>query len=310
MSAAMPSVSAIIVSYRSEEDLVGAVSCLPAWCEVVVVDQHAAGTAGAVAKEIRSDVRAFRSGANRGFGAGCNLGAANASGDLLLFLNPDARIEESGLIRLARTCVEAGGTVVGPRIVGENGLDETRARRWSSPYRDAATLLIPRQLLPRRWDQDVPHDDPRYREGGTVAYVQGSCFMVSAALFAAVGGFDERFFLYGEEETLARRILDRGLAVRLEPRAVAHHSGHTSTDKVAAFATQQLFRSRILRYEELGYSRALGAAVQALAVGVLWVSAPVRRRVGFRPLEDAEWCRAAMAGIRAGLGQRSVTPPT
>lgn len=310
MSAPTPSVSAVIVSYRSEDDLPGAIASLPDWCEVIVVDQYGAGTAGAVARSIRPDATVLRSGANRGFGAGCNLGAANASGEVLLFLNPDARIDEQSLRTLVQACSDADGTVVGPRILGSDGSDETRARRWSSPYRDAATLLVPRQILPGSWNQDIPPNDPRYREGGAVPYVQGSCFVVASRLFWSVGGFDERYFLYGEEETLALRLKERGHDVRLCAQARATHSGHTSTEKVAAFATEQLFRSRVLVYRANGFGRMVSVLVPVSAVVLLLLTAPVRRWLSFRQTEDSTWCRAALRGSLAGASRRVVTPPS
>lgn len=302
-------VSAVIVSYRSEAELIGAVEALPSWCEVVVVDQHAQGCAGALAAELRPDVVAIRSGANRGFGAGCNLGAANATGDFLLFLNPDARIDGKNLERLVARCAEVGGAIVGPRIVNDDGVDETRARNWSASYRDVASLLVPQRLLPPSLQQDIPSADRRYQDGGEVPYVQGSCFVIGAQLFREVSGFDERFFLYGEEEYLADQLAKIGRSAYLCPAAVASHLGHTSTDKVGPFSTEQLFRSRVMQYRLRGHFALLGAVLNFVAVLGLLLSGPVRRVVGYRKSEDRAWCLAAMRGILRGYLQATVRPP-
>ena len=147
------------------------------------------------------DARVIASGRNRGFGAGCNLGAANATRDVLIFLNPDARFIDDCLDRLVETTLTNDGTLTGPRIIDDCGHDITRARHWSSSWTDATDLLIPLSMQPRRWRRDIPPDHMVYRRGGPVPYVQGACMAIGRQRFAQLGGFDEEFFLFGEEES-------------------------------------------------------------------------------------------------------------
>lgn len=300
----------IVVSFNSEDDLPRCVASVPNECELILVEQSVDGTAGAITRALRPDARIVASGANRGFGAGCNLGAANATGDVLVFLNPDAALEDDTAHTLAQASEVSGGAVVGPQLVDDAGQEITQARRWSSPARDLVDLLIPRALVPRRWWRDIPAGDPVYQDGGRVPYVQGSCFAVGRDMFFAVGGFDERYFLYGEEEHLARALKHRGLDTVLVPAVRAVHTGHTSTDKAATFATEQLFRSRVLTYKERSrFSACAGVLGHIAALCTLWALWPARRAIGYRAHLDASACRAGLRGTISGALTRAVNAP-
>lgn len=307
--------SVVIVAYRSSEVIAGCLASVPDGVEIVVVSQSIDATAletqvsrgGAAATVIAA-------GRNRGFGAGCNLGAANARGDVVIFLNPDARFTDGACERLAATCLARDGTLVGPRLIDEDGRDVTRARNWSSASRDLATLLIPSRLLPSRWSRDIPAIAAVYRTGGEVPYVQGACMAVGRTRFLEVGGFDEEFFLFGEEEYIARRLELGGTPAVLEPRATVVHVGQVSTAKTGGFAAEQYFRSVGLRYRRSGeldanvsFARGLLRAVP-LASGLLLLllSTPARRSISYRPRETAPWCRAALRGLWCGVLRRAV----
>lgn len=307
-----PEISVILVSYGSEPDVFHAVKSVPSSVEVVVVEQHHESPAARKASALHPHARLVNAGANRGFGAGCNLGAANASGEILVFLNPDATLEPGALAALQHTLSDRNVGVAGPRVLDASGDEDTRARNWSSPQRDALHLILPKKLIPKRWSRDIPANDKRYVEGGPVPYIQGSCMAIRRETFFAVGGFDEEFFLYGEEEDLARRLAASGLTCALSPDSVIRHSGQTTTSSVALFATEQLFRSHAL-----GYSRrrgplyaGFGSLVVALALGLLWITSPIRALTPYRNLETPAWCRAAASGLAAGVFRRRPQIPT
>jgi GT2 family glycosyltransferase len=130
-------------------------------------------------------------------------------------------------------------------------------------------------------------------------------------VFTELGGFDEEFFIYGEEEWLAARLVARGLPTHLVPEARARHIGATSTAKTGAFAVEQLYRARILLYYKcVGLAQATyGALLLTLALTFLLVTAPVRRVVRFRSHESATWCRSALRGVWSGWRRARVVPP-
>jgi N-acetylglucosaminyl-diphospho-decaprenol L-rhamnosyltransferase len=311
-----PAVTVIVVTYRSDDVLADCLGSIPADAEVVIVSQNATDDVHAIAGHERPGARVVVSASNRGFGAGCNLGAANATGEVLVFLNPDARLLDGALERLATTTLENDGTLVGPRILDEDGGDVTRARNWSSPWTDAVDLLVPLSVQPGRWRRDIPPGSDVYRDGGHVPYVQGSCMAVGRARFAGLGGFDEEIFLFGEEEYLALRLAREGHSAILEPRASITHVGHTSVAKTGGFAVEQYFRSRAIAYRRDAHCADVGpwlGAIRALpltaALLFLLITTPLRAVVDYRSVEDPAWCRAALRGLRLGLLKRPASGP-
>jgi N-acetylglucosaminyl-diphospho-decaprenol L-rhamnosyltransferase len=303
--------SVVIVTFNSGETVGACVASIPPDFEAVIVDQASGDGSAAAAAAARPDAVIVRAAVNRGFGAGCNLGASNSRGEVIIFLNPDAQLGPDRGQPLIETLERRGVGLAGPRIVDLDGREVTRCRRWGNPLRDVLDVVCPQHLLPSRLRQDVPASDPVYVRGGPVAYVQGSCMAVRRATFEDVGGFDEAFFLYSEEESLAERLRARGLTAWLEPRATVTHVGHTSTDKTGTFATEQYFRSRSVLYlNRYGPVRGSGASL-LLGAGLvlLLVTAPLRARIGVRRAETARFCLAGLAGIGGALLRRPVRPP-
>ncbi len=311
-------ITVVIVTYRSADVLAGCLASIPAPAEVIVVSQDAAtDEVRAIAEHERPDARVIASGRNRGFGAGCNLGAANSTGEVIIFLNPDARFFPGCAERLAETTLANAGTLTGPSIRDADGQDITRARNWSTPWTDAVDLLVPLKLQPRRWRRDIPAGEQVYEQGGVVPYVQGACMAVGRERFAKLGGFDEELFLFGEEEYLALRLAHEGLSARLEQRALITHAEHTSLAKTPAFAVEQYYRTRALNYRRNRNCADAGLALGALrslplvaVILFLLASSPIRTTVGvYRPVENAAWCRSALRGLLAGLLRQPVSGP-
>jgi GT2 family glycosyltransferase len=76
----------------------------------------------------------------------------------------------------------------------------------------------------------------------------GAAMLVRAEPFEAVGGFDERYFLYWEDADLCHRLRDRGWSTRYVPRARVVHSGGASAKTGSREATRAFHRSAYLYY--------------------------------------------------------------
>lgn len=153
---------------------------------------------------------------NWGFGAGCNAGAALASGELLAFVNPDIEFAGSlaplaGFFSTARW----GG------VLQAHGKMLTSPLSLRPEYRNLMTELA----MVRRWLHWIK---PLY----TYAYPSGSFFVVPKDAFDAVGRFDERFFLYQEEVELSRRLVAHLGPPRIcRDVTVQHEGGATQPSK-------------------------------------------------------------------------------
>src|SRR5262245_15301006 len=82
-----------------------------------------------------------------------------------------------------------------------------------------------------------------------VDWVSGACMLVRRSAFEAVGGFDERYFLYWEDADLCRRLRAHGYHVRYVPNATAVHSVGQSSKTVRARAIRAFHDSAYLYYE-------------------------------------------------------------
>jgi N-acetylglucosaminyl-diphospho-decaprenol L-rhamnosyltransferase len=237
-----PRVSALVVTYHTGPRLTECLHALksdPAIGEIILVDNGNPPAAMAWIDRFiaRSPAaRLFRGGDNPGFGTAVNRAARAANGDLLLVLNPDAVVRRGSVERLAETLADlAAPALVGGRIFDIHGREERGARRH--------TLTLSRALGLQAWTME---QDPPPPTAIDVGAVSGAFFMMRAADFFALGGFDEAYFLHVEDVDLCRRVHVAGGRVVYEPRAGALHYGATS-DAPSAIVTAHKARS-LARY--------------------------------------------------------------
>ena len=161
---------------------------------------------------------------NHGFGTGCNVGATLASGDLLVFANPDMRFTSD-----LGTLEEAFGHDRWGTVGQTNESGRINAFDLRPEHRSLTTdlLRLHRHLHRLPW---------LYR----YSYVVGSFMIVPRAVFAELGGFDERFFLYYEEVELARRLQARlGLPLFVPSISILHEAFGTQGGKPSDFTFEQ-----------------------------------------------------------------------
>lgn len=228
-----PLVSVVIVSYgtrdltlaalRSVRERQGEVSL-----EAVVVDNASPDDSAEEVEREHPWAKLVRAQQNRGFAAGANLGAQNAGGDWLLFLNSDARLTDQAITKLlaAARSVDRPGAV-GPRIEGPDG-SERSVGRYYGPWRDFVRAFHLYRLFPGwRLFEDV-HLRRLPRETTAVDWVTGACLLVQRDTFETTGGFDESYFLYVEDMDLCYRLARAGRTNLYVPDAVVHHEGAQS----------------------------------------------------------------------------------
>jgi len=201
----------VIVTYNSASRLPDVLAALPGTIQAIVVDNASTDGSADVAEAHGATV--VRGSVNAGFAAGCNRGAALGHAKTILFLNPDACIEPDALERLVDVFYDDPQIgVASPRLVYAHGPKQ----RVQWPYPSALGA----------WREALGlHGQVEESDGG---FVVGACFAVRREAFEAVGGFDERFWLYGEEADLCRRIEDLGWTIRRIPSAAAYHEGGAS----------------------------------------------------------------------------------
>lgn len=211
MNAGVPgTVDVVVVTYESGHHLAACLEPLAAeGVRVIVVDNDSSDGSVDVARAAGAEVIANSD--NRGFAAAANQGARAGHGDVIVFLNPDAITSAQTIAYLAwRVLADATVGVAGARLSHPDG----RPQRSQWPYpgpRDQWRAVIGRA--------------PAEPDG----FVVGALLAVRRDVFEQLGGFDESFWLYGEEADLCRRAADRGLKVVLVDGAHAVHVGGASS---------------------------------------------------------------------------------
>jgi N-acetylglucosaminyl-diphospho-decaprenol L-rhamnosyltransferase len=260
-------VTVVSVCYNSLAVLPDMLASVPAGTPVVLVDNASRDVAALTELAEVRGATLLRNAENRGFGPACNQGAAIATTEFLLFLNPDAALQPGAieaLVAAAARYPDFGA--MNPRILNADG----------SPYFKRGSVLVPKSAwLPRGWpaaDRVVP-------------VLTGAAFFVRRADFEAVGGFDPAIFLYHEDDDLALRLqAARGPLYFIHDAAVRHMSGHSTTrsPQVAALKAWHMGRSRVYAARKhrvpMGATRAIVQASVQLASPLCWLSARKRAK--------------------------------
>src|SRR6187399_1643457 len=150
---------------------------------------------------------------NLGFAKACNQGFKISSGNYILFLNPDTVISETCLtecITFFKTHLDAGA--VGVRMLDDQGkfLRESK-RGLPSPSASfyklfGLTAIFPAsKTIAKYYQGHLPEN-----ENNPVDVLSGAFMMIKRAVFEKVNGFDETFFMYGEDIDLSLRISQLG----------------------------------------------------------------------------------------------------
>jgi N-acetylglucosaminyl-diphospho-decaprenol L-rhamnosyltransferase len=222
-------VTAVVVSYNSARHLAALGHALTsgsvAPTRMLVVDNASADDSVSCARSAGFEI--YEMGSNNGFGAGCNAGLRAASTEFVLFCNPDTLPSPTAL-ELLLTALTNAPTAA---IAGAALREPVEARQFSC-ITENLWYFIPRPLKRRlqRYKPTLPVD--RSKQHVVVDFAEGAFILCRVAALRSVGGFDERFFLYSEEEDLSRRLAERGWQTLLVPPATVAHAYSESSDGV------------------------------------------------------------------------------
>lgn len=195
--------TAVIVNFNGGTDLASCVvSALaqPDLAEVVVVDNGSSDGSWQTL-DTHERLRILRPSKNLGFAGGANFGARDASCDSLIFLNPDVVLQEGCVAALLRS-LEAAPGVAGPLL----HVDALGATEFGATVNHLGMPVGLRLAAPP-------------------LFIAGCALGITTAIFRAVGGFNESFFLFAEDLEICWRVLLSGGDVRVVQEARAWHRG-------------------------------------------------------------------------------------
>jgi GT2 family glycosyltransferase len=211
--------SIVIVCYKGWDRLSRCLKSLDSFSgnrfsnEVIIVDNNSGDDGFIKLAERFKKFRFIRNTINGGFANGSNLGASFASGDYLLFLNPDTVVTENEVAKLiSGTGSDASFYIVSCRQVTEDGKDSK------------STGSFPGLFRVRKNPVSATGKQEAVEKVLFPDWVSGSVMMMRKDIFRDLLGFDEDFWMYSEDVDICRRACDSGGKVAFFSDIVLEHN--------------------------------------------------------------------------------------
>ena len=259
----LPCVSVIIVTYESRDFIDACLESIFRTSREWIADCYIVDNAsqdGTTERILGSfpGVQLIANSENLGFGRAVNIAAQRCTGEFLLILNPDTIAQPEAateLVQFLRYRPQAGAC--GPKVISPNGRFRNDSRRgFPTPlnafgYFSGLDRLFPQSRTfggyHRRWlspEREVVTD-----------CLSGSCLLIRRSVYESVGGFDEDYFLFGEDIDLCWKIKQSGWETWFIPAAVVVHAKGASMRFVPLTARREFYRSMRLFIEKRLASR-------------------------------------------------------
>ena len=199
--------------------------------EMIVVDNGSAdGSVESVKCQVSSiknkkiNFKVIQNKENTGFGRANNQAAKQAKGEYIIFLNTDIEVHENALTKLLTFAKEQQKpTIIGSKLYNKDGTEQASCGPFYGLLATFVMLFLQGDRL-----GITRYSPSRLRE---VDWVSGACFLVKKNDFTALGGFDERIFIYMEEVELSFRAKQKGMRVIFYSHAHFTHLGAATSSK-------------------------------------------------------------------------------
>jgi GT2 family glycosyltransferase len=199
--------------------------------EILVVDNASTDSSASMVQSEFPEVRLLCSIQNLGFGGGNNLGARQAFGQYLAFLNPDTEVAPGwleALLNALETTSQVG--LVTSKILLK--ADPQRINTCGNDVHLSGLTLCRGMGCP----------SGEFQQPELVNAVSGAAFALCKDLYWHLGGFDDSFFLYMEDTDLSLRARLAGYRCLLVPASIVYH------DYVLSFSPQKTYYQERNRY--------------------------------------------------------------
>ena len=291
----MSAVSVIIVSYKVryyiEQCLNSVLRSVPD-AQLLVVDNKSDDGSVEYLRERFPQAEIIANDFNAGFGKANNMALAKATGKYVLFLNPDTVVAERtipGCIEYMDSRPEVGA--VGVRMQYGNGRFALESRR-SLPtlsvsfwHMTGLGRLFPKSRVFARYHRTYLDKDSEC----PIDVVSGAYMFIRKEVLDKIGGFDEAFFMYGEDIDLSYRILQAGYQNRYLPLPIVHYKGE-STNKTSYRYAQVFYDAMLIFFNKhfQRYSR-LFALLVRYVVGFRKISTYIGQNLHARSRRFTEY---------------------
>ncbi len=265
-----PSVSVVVLNYNGRHHLNACLGSLTALdypadrLEILLVDNHSSDGSAAHVASAFPYVRVVETGANLGFSGGNNCGAAAASGDYVVFLNNDTRVDPGFL----RGLVGA----IGGRV--DVVCAAAKILNWDGTAIDFAGSAAHFAGFGYQVGHEKPVVPNDFTNTRPILFACGGAMMIDRRIFLKVGGFDDDFFMCYEDVDLGWRLWILGYQVVFAPEAVVYHRHHGTLGGLSDYRRQVLYKRNALysvlkNYDEPNVGRVASAVMFGAVDGLV-----------------------------------------
>ena len=199
--------------------------------EIIVVDNDSHDDTVSIIKKEFQEVVIIENTNNEGFSKAVNQGFNISKGDHICIINPDVIIKDDTLQKLLDKIEENDEIgAIGPRIINTDGtIQHSCKRSFPTPLNSLFRLFKLDKLFPKSkifgkynltyLDIDKEHE---------VDVLSGAFMFIPRKIFKLINGFDERFFMFGEDIDLCHKIKDLGYKIIYSPiTEIIHYKGES-----------------------------------------------------------------------------------
>jgi GT2 family glycosyltransferase len=283
----------MLVAYRSRGPLAGFLDSLGPDVNVLVVNNSNDEDDLEDIIGPRANVSQIDAGGNLGFSAGANLGASSTGAEYLIFMNPDTVPHAEDLDEMIEV-LDASDSVAS---VGVTGIDTAGGGLLPS----VGTVLVHVLGLHRVFPTIGIYCRPRHGHRMDVGWIAGSCLAVRRSDFEAVGGFDERYFVFMSDVELGRQFVLRNRRQVLLGDVTVEHFDGGSSDLPAVWTWEQrgLGWGQYINNTMKGLKRRVVATLLISGFALRGIAYSILRR-DVRANEVKTYRRSLMAELRNG----------
>jgi GT2 family glycosyltransferase len=268
-----PELAIVIVGMNTREWVRGSLSSLRAHgeiaLEIVVVDNCSEDGSCEMIESEFPEVKLVRNTALYGFAQNNNIGAAQTSAPLLLFLNPDTEVPAGSLRAMLDVIArEKGCGIFGGKLFDADGEVERSVGRYPTLTSLFCDRLLSacsplRPLLDRFSQRHYLH----YERERPVQWTTGAYLWIRRSVLDELGGWDGEIFMYGEDADLCYRSWRAGYATLYAPSSTAfHYHNKTPIDRTRR---KRLLREGLTLYAKKHYG-ALRYQLYRLVFAIFW----------------------------------------
>jgi len=229
--------SIIIVNYNVKEFLQNLIHSLQKAVskinhEIIVVDNASDDGSVEFIREKFPHINLIVNKTNLGFSKANNIALKASKGKFILLINPDTIVSENTITKMVEFLnVHPNAGLAGCKILNPDGSLQLACRRsfpgpWTSFCKvTGLSTLFPKSKLFARYNLTYLDEDSTHE----VDAISGSFMMMKREVYEKVGGFDEQFFMYGEDLDLCYRVQQSGYKVYYYPGIqIIHYKGEST----------------------------------------------------------------------------------